>query len=132
MKKNGILNSNISKVLSDLGHTDMVTISDCGLPVPDGVEKIDISLKLGVPGFIETLAEILKDMKIEKVILAKEIINNNENILKEIKKLLDENTQIEFIEHEEFKKITNKSKAVIRTGEDSPFANVILISGCIF
>ncbi|QQK07080.1 D-ribose pyranase [Miniphocaeibacter halophilus] len=132
MKKNGILNSEISKVLSDLGHTDMITISDCGLPIPDGVEKIDISLKFGVPSFIETLKEILKDMKVEKIILAKEIINDNEIILKEIKKLIDKNIEIEFIEHEKFKKVTNKSKAIIRTGENTPFANIILVSGCIF
>ena len=37
MKKHGILNSDISKVLSDLGHTDQITIGDAGLPVPEGV-----------------------------------------------------------------------------------------------
>lgn len=41
MKKNGILNSDISKVLADLGHTDYIVIGDCGLPIPNQVKKID-------------------------------------------------------------------------------------------
>ena len=51
MKRNGMLNSHISKILSDLGHTDMIAIADAGLPVPDGVLKIDLALKLGAPSF---------------------------------------------------------------------------------
>ena len=55
MNKHGVLNSEICKVLADLGHTDMVVIADCGLPIPDGVKKIDLALKLGTPGFIEVV-----------------------------------------------------------------------------
>ena len=41
MKKHGISNSDIAKVLADLGHTDKVVIGDVGLPIPEGVKKID-------------------------------------------------------------------------------------------
>lgn len=51
MQKIGILNSEIAKVLADMGHTDTIVIGDCGLPVPDGVKKIDLALKLGTPRF---------------------------------------------------------------------------------
>ena len=44
MQKIGILNSEIAKVLADMGHTDTIGIGDCGLPVPDGVKKIDLAL----------------------------------------------------------------------------------------
>ena len=40
MKKQGILNSEIAKVLADMGHTDTLCIGDCGLPVPADVKKI--------------------------------------------------------------------------------------------
>ena len=43
MKKNGILNSDISRVLSYMGHTDRVCVGDAGLPCPDEVERIDLS-----------------------------------------------------------------------------------------
>ena len=70
MKRTGILNSEISKVLSDMGHTDRICIGDCGLPIPDGPKKIDLALRFGQPAFMEVLSEVVKDMKVEKIILA--------------------------------------------------------------
>lgn len=131
MKKNGILNSEISKLLSDLGHTDQITIGDAGLPVPDGVMKIDLALKLGTPSFIEVLEEVLKDMAVEKVILAEEIKVDNESQLDAIHQLVDTN-EVEFVSHEAFKKQSGQSKAIIRTGEATPFSNIILQSNVIF
>lgn len=131
MKKNGILNSEISKLLSDLGHTDQIAIGDAGLPVPDGVMKIDLALKLGTPSFIEVLEEVLKDMAVEKVILAEEIKTNNKPQLDAIQQLV-EIDEVEFVSHEAFKKQTGHSKAIIRTGEATPFSNIILQSNVIF
>ena len=84
MKRNGILNSKISKVLSDMGHTDRICIGDCGLPIPKGPEKIDLALRLGQPSFMEVLREVKKDMKIEKIILAEEMKEKNPEQLKEV------------------------------------------------
>lgn len=131
MKKHGILNSEISKLLSDLGHTDQITIADVGLPVPDGVKKIDLALKLGTPTFIEVLEEVLMDMAVEKVILAEEIKVDNESQLDAIHQLVDTN-EVAFVSHESFKKQTGQSKAIIRTGEATPFSNIILQSNVIF
>lgn len=131
MKKNGILNSEIAKVLTDLGHTDQITIGDAGLPVPNGVKKIDLALALGEPTFIRTLEEVLKDMAIEKVILAKEIQTDNPNQEEAVLRLIGD-AEIEYVSHSEFKKETEQSKAIIRTGEDSPFSNIILQSKVIF
>ena len=69
MKKTGILNSDISRVLSYMGHTDRICIGDCGLPIPDEVERIDLALEFGVPGFVQTLEVVARDMKIEKITL---------------------------------------------------------------
>lgn len=132
MKKVGILNSNISKVISFMGHTDTICIADCGLPIPENVKRIDLALKFGVPTFIDTLKEVASNMKIEKVILAKEIKEFNKNILEEIEELFGKNCEIEFLSHNEFKSISKNCKAIIRTGEASPYANIILQSGCIF
>ena len=131
MKKNVILNSEIAKVLTDLGHTDQITIGDAGLPVPNGVKKIDLALALGEPTFIRTLEEVLKDMAIEKVILAKEIQTDNPNQEEAVLRLIGD-VEIEYVSHSEFKKETGQSKAIIRTGEDSPFSNIILQSKVIF
>ncbi|MDN4603078.1 D-ribose pyranase [Paenibacillus sp. F6_3S_P_1C] len=132
MKKQGILNSHISKVLSDLGHTDMIVIADAGLPVPDGVLKIDLSLKLGTPSFQDIVELIAEDMVVERVILAAEIKAGNPEALQFIiEKFGDEAVDVS-IRHEQFKAMTRNAKVVIRTGEATPYANCILQSGVIF
>ena len=133
MKKAGILNSDISRVLSYLGHTDQICIGDCGLPIPDEVERIDLALKFGVPSFMETLETVVNDIKVEKIILAEEIKTQNPKVLGEIEELFaGQNIEVEFVTHVELKALTRDSKAVIRTGETTPYANVILQAGCIF
>lgn len=135
MKKNGILNSDISRVLSYMGHTDQIAVGDCGLPIPEETERIDLALKFGVPGFMEVLCEVKKEMKIEKIILAEEIKTKNPEILEQILQLFDrteEDCEIEYVSHEELKEKTHTCKAVIRTGETTPYANIILQSACLF
>ena len=133
MKKQGILNSDISRVLSYMGHTDCIAVGDCGLPIPDEVERIDLALEFGVPSFMDVLRVITKDMKVEKIVLAEEIREQNPKVLGEIKELFaGQELETVFVSHTELKKQTRKCKAVIRTGETTPYANIILQSGCIF
>lgn len=137
MKKNGILNSEISKVLSDMGHTDYICIGDCGLPVPDGVKKIDLAVKFGLPSFMDVLTEVKNDMHIEKVYLASEIKEKNKKMLSDIDALFkdyknDVMSSCTYVPHEEFKKLTKGAKAIIRTGEATPYSNIILVSGVSF
>lgn len=131
MKKHGILNSHISKVLSDMGHKDTLVISDCGLPIPEGVEKIDLALKTGDPSFSKVLEEVLEDFVVEKAILADEIKDHNSAGYEEILPLL-RSVPVDYVPHEELKKFTYKAKAVIRTGEATPFSNIILQAGVTF
>ena len=133
MKKAGILNSEISRVLSYLGHTDCICIGDCGLPIPDETERIDLALAFGVPTFMQTLEVVAADMKIEKIVLAEEIKEQNPAVLSQIEALFaGQNVEVEFVSHVELKAQTRDCKAVIRTGETTPYANIILQSGCIF
>ena len=133
MKKTGILNSDISRVLSYMGHTDLICVGDCGLPIPDEVERIDLALKFGVPTFMETLEVVVNDMKVEKIVLAEEIKTQNPKVLAEIEALFaGQNIDVEFVSHVELKTLTRDCKAVIRTGETTPYANIVLQSGCIF
>ncbi|SCA93081.1 D-ribose pyranase [Pseudolactococcus piscium] len=131
MKKNGILNSDISKLAADLGHTDCVCIGDCGLPVPNGVKKIDIALTYGSPSFEAVLKNYVENVVVEKVWVAKEIIDNNPKQLESIKSILPPSVEMEIITHIQFKESMEECKAVIRTGEITPFSNIILQSGAI-
>ena len=133
MKRAGILNSDISRVLSYLGHTDRICIGDCGLPIPDETERIDLALAFGEPTFMRTLEIVAGDMKVEKIVLAEEIKTQNPTVLEQVMKLFDgQNIEVEFVPHVELKAQTAACKAVIRTGEVTPYANIILQSGCIF
>lgn len=131
MKRYGILNSHIAQALADLGHTDYIVIADAGLPIPDGVKKIDLAIKAGFPTFIDVVNAVEEDMIIEKVIIASEIEAGNPEHADYLKgKFAD--AEIENVSHEEFKQLTKQAKAVIRTGEITPYANCILQSGVFF
>ena len=133
MKKQGILNSDVSRVLSYLGHTDCICIGDCGLPIPDEVERIDLALAFGEPTFIRTLEIVAQDMKIGRIVLAEEIKTQNPTVLSQIEKLFEgQNIEVAYVSHTELKAQTHDCKAVIRTGETTPYANIILQAGCIF
>lgn len=131
MKKNGVLNSEISKVLARMGHTDYIVIADCGLPIPEETKRIDLALSKGVPSFTEVLTTILDDFVVEKATMALEIKTNNGELHNEIESG-GQFKKLEYVTHEEFKMLTKNAKAVIRTGECSPYANIILHSGVIF
>ena len=133
MKREGILNSEISRVLSYLGHTDRIAIADCGLPIPDETERIDLALAFGEPTFLRTLKVVVGDMKVEKIILAQEIKEQNPAVLHGIETIFaGQNVEVEFVPHTRLKELTVPCKALIRTGEVTPYANIILQSGCIF
>ncbi|MCY9033053.1 D-ribose pyranase [Bacillus inaquosorum] len=131
MKKHGILNSHLAKLLADLGHTDKIVIADAGLPVLDGVLKIDLSLKPGLPAFQDTTAVLADEMVVEKVIAASEIKASNQENARFLENLFAEQ-KIEYLSHEEFKLLTKEAKAIIRTGEFTPYANCILQAGVLF
>ncbi|MDD1366881.1 D-ribose pyranase [Bacillus sp. MHSD17] len=124
MKKHGVLNSEIASVLASLGHTDTIVIADCGLPIPDGVKRIDLAVEIGKPSFLDVLQVVADDMAIEKVTLAEEIINNNAEVNKEIELKLIE-PAFEYVSHEQFKEHTKKAKAIIRTG-----SRIVAMSFC--
>ena len=85
MKKNGILNADISRVLTYMGHTDRIAIGDCGLPIPDTTERIDLALRFGVPSFMEVLETVGAYMAVEKIILAEEIKEQIPEVLSQIR-----------------------------------------------
>jgi D-ribose pyranase len=70
-------------------------------------------------------------MEIEKITMASEIQQQNKTILHEIESLLPTKSK-DFIPHEQFKLACHQAKAVIRTGENTPYANIILHAGVIF
>ena len=81
MKKSGILNPQINRVLSELDHRDMLIIADAGLPVPLNFERICFGLKYGIHSFKEVLSAILPETEVEETYMTKEIIEKNPRII---------------------------------------------------
>ncbi len=132
MIKDGILNAQLANVLASLGHRDTIVVSDAGLPIPQGVEKVDLAWKANEPRYIGVLQEILKNIVVEKAIFAKELKTVSPEMHKEILAVLPEGLEIEYIDHADLKEMTKSSKAIIRTGEFTPYPSVILVSGCAY
>lgn len=131
MKKTTLLNSSISAVISEMGHTQTLTIGDAGLPVPFGTERIDLALIKGIPSFLDVLDAVLTELFVERIVLAEEIKTANPEMEAEILKRFP-GIAVDYVPHSEFKEQTADSMAIIRTGETKSYSNIILVSGVTF
>lgn len=77
MKKGTVLNSDISSMISRLGHTDTLVVCDAGLPIPKSTTRIDMALTQGVPSFMQVLGVVTNEMQVEAAIIAEEIKQHN-------------------------------------------------------
>ncbi len=131
MKKSHLLNQPLSSVIAGLGHLDELVIADAGLPIPPTTQRIDLAVTQNIPRFQDTLRVVLTELQVEKVIVAQEMLIKSPQVHQAILALL-ENVPIETIPHETFKERTRSAMAVVRTGEFTPFANIILVAGVVF
>ncbi|PWC20059.1 D-ribose pyranase [Brenneria roseae subsp. roseae] len=139
MKKAVLLNSEVSSVISRLGHTDRLVIGDAGLPIPETTTRIDLALTHNVPTFLQVVNAVISEMQVEAAILAEEIIENNPKLhdalldqLKQLEQHQGNSIALHYVSHEDFKIQSGKSRAIIRSGECSPYANVIFCAGVTF
>lgn len=131
MKLGGVLNHQLSTVIAEMGHTDGLTVSDAGLPVPLGVERIDLAVSPGVPSFAQVLSAIASELRVEEIVVASEAFDANPDALRVIEANFP-GVPVKSVPHTDFKALTRETRAVVRTGECTPYANVILRSGVIF
>ena len=131
MKKIGLLNQPLSEVIAGLGHTDTLVIADAGLPIPAETRRIDLALVEGVPSFLDTLGAVLGEMQVERVVVAEEMLDVSPDTHDAIINLLGD-VPVETVPHLVFKEQTRSARAVVRTGEFTPYANVILVAGVVF
>jgi D-ribose pyranase len=131
LKKGKLLNQPMSAVIAGMGHTDELVIADAGLPIPASTKRVDLALTRDIPRFVDTLQIILAELKVERAIVAEEMLAVNPQVFDAIQELLD-GVPIEQVSHENFKRRTASAVAVVRTGEFTPYANIILIAGVVF
>ncbi len=130
MKKQGITNRKLSGYCARLGHTQLIAVADCGLPIPADVPVIDVSVVQGVPRFEPVLAALLDELVIQRHVVAREADDHpaGEWIAQHSEQLGEQ----EVVSHEELKALLPRCEFVVRTGEATPFANVVLECGVPF
>ena len=131
MKKTPLLHAELSATIARLGHGDTLVIGDAGLPVPPGVPCIDLALTANIPRMADVLRVVLQEMQVESALLADEFAPRNPAVHDEVRALLGD-VPVQSVTHETLKAHSAHAKAVVRSGEFSPYANVVLRSGVVF
>ncbi|OOE88673.1 D-ribose pyranase [Salinivibrio sharmensis] len=139
MNKHGLLHPELAQLVTQIGHTDELTVCDAGLPIPNSVSRIDLALTQGVPSFMQTVEAVLAHTCIESVVIAEELAAVSPALHQALLARLEQESAarqhpitVTTISHEAFKARTVHSKAVVRTGECTPYANVIFQAGVTF
>ena len=128
MKNHGVIHPDLVRLLAQLGHKDEVVICDAGFPIPLGVERIDLAYRLGSPEFGDVVEAIAADIAVESILVADE---SADDLVEWLQSATDAEST-ERVTHDQLKDRAARSRAVIRTGETTPYANVILIAGVTF
>ena len=131
MKKSGILNVQLISHIAALGHKDLVLVGDARMPLPAGVPIVDLVLTGGIPTFRQPMDAILNEAVFEGYTIATEIEENNPELLAYIHEVLPD-AEEERISHTELKEMSKRCKFAVRTGEFTPYPNIILRAGVAF
>jgi len=131
VKKIGILNQPISEVIAGMGHMDLLVVADAGLPIPAGVRRIDLAIRAGLPGFLDTVEAIAGELQVQRILLAEETALFSPHIEAALREMFP-GVGVETMPHTTLKELCKSATAVVRTGEFTPYANVILESGVVF
>lgn len=132
-RNNGTLNGQLSRVISELGHTDQIVITDAGLPIPPGVERVDLALRPNLPRFLDVLDTVLAETAVEAALMSEEIRDHSPEMLAAVRERLAAlGVEPTFVPHTQFKAATAAARAAVRSGEFTPYANVLLTSGVVY
>jgi len=130
-KTSTTINPALSRVISETGHTDLIVVTDAGLPIPPGSERIDLAYRPGSPAFFDVLDTVLAEMVVEGATVSAEVADQSPEVLAGLRERLP-GIEIELVPHIEFKKQTHAARAFVRSGEFTPYANVILHAGVAY
>lgn len=128
MKRGGILHPALSHLLASTGHTDYITISDRGFPAPEGPERIDLALVDDIPTVLDVLRAVVAEWSIDRVLVAEEMDEISPERVSELAEVLGD-VPLERVAHLELKRLAQAARATVRTGDSTPYANIIVVSG---
>lgn len=129
MRASGLWHPRLAQIVAALGHGELLVVADPGLPVPSTVEVVDLVWSRGEPAFSPVVRAILGELVVEHATVAAELAAGP--VLKALAEDLG-GIPLDRVSHEELKSLTARARVVVRTGEDTPYANVVLRAGVPF
>ncbi|HZW26627.1 MAG TPA: D-ribose pyranase [Gallionella sp.] len=131
MKKTPLLHAELSRLVASLGHGDAVVVADAGMPVLPRTPVIDLALTRGVPSFAQVLDALLSEMQVERAEHATEMLAHSPQLVAVLRQALP-GVPLATLDHASFKRRCGRARAVVRSGECTPYANVMLFAGVVF
>jgi len=128
MLERGILNPAINSLLSRIRHTNTLVIADRGFPYWPMIETLDISLVDNVPRVLEVLAAIRGQWRCGAAFMAEEFKSANDPATQQQFLAGLQGVALTFEPHVVFKKRVPAAIGLIRTGDTTQYANMILES----
>jgi D-ribose pyranase len=130
MKRTTLLHAELSRVIAGMGHGDLLVIGDSGLPIPAGPLRIDLAVARGVPRFADVLHAVLSELQVERAVIAQEACGPGgatPDWCQQVQPLVPAT-----VPHAQLKQLCLSAKAMVRTGECTPYMNVLLYAGVTF
>jgi D-ribose pyranase len=129
MKRSGILNVELNKMIAELRHGHAIMVTDAGFPAPYNLPVIDLAITKNLPTIECILKLIDSEMITEKIIFAQELRTNNPSLHKKVLTIFDD-CDVEEVAHTDLiQKYAPTLKCFVHTGEYSPWGNIILVAG---
>jgi len=127
--KTGILNPAINSLLCRIRHTNTLVISDRGFPYWPNIETVDISLIDDIPKVLDVLQALTRNFVIAQAFMAEEFLSGNKPKTKDAFTAALQGAPILYEPHLLFKRRVPLAIGLIRTGDTTQYANIILESG---
>lgn len=127
----GLLHAHLSGAVARLGHGDGVVVADAGLPVGVDPSFVDLALTPGVVSFLQVVTALRTELQVERIVVATEMIERDPERVASLQDLWPD-ASLQTVSHEELKRLAASASTFVRTGEYTPFSNVILYAGVPF
>ncbi len=128
MLKSGILNPHLLSLLAHVRHTNTLVIADRGFPFWPQLETVDLSIVDDLPTVLQVLTAVRGSCVIGKAWMAREFLRANDRRTQTRFVTALKGTSVKFEPHVDFKKRVPHAIGLIRTGDTTPYANMILES----